>query len=226
MLIYRKGSITCMVQHSDIFKQWFLEYQESAKTRKLDKCARDLGLAKHRFDSSSRPLAYFCLTLESLIMTASRIMVERPNKVEEANAELFLRSRPYLYCFRASIKSMLIKHYSDCPIDYKTFCLNHRFGCFGILNVRLVEIGTWHTKDKIQCANVFGFVIKLRSCTTERILTAAMLSDAADEASMLTRAFDCEATDTSRVAEEISVFVHRVRFCSWSGRPRTMASQS
>ena len=56
-----------------------------------------------------------------------------------------------------------------------------------------------------------GFVIKLRSCTTERILTAAMLSDAADEASMLTRAFDCEATDTSRVAEEISVFVHRVR---------------
>lgn len=38
-----------------------------------------------------------------------------------------------------------------------------------------------------------------------------MLSDAADEASMLTRAFDCESTDTSRVAEEIALFVHRVR---------------
>ena len=55
------------------------------------------------------------------------------------------------------------------------------------------------------------FVIQLRSCTTERILTAAMLSDAADEAAMLTRAFDKEATDTARVPEELSMFVHRVR---------------
>ena len=38
-----------------------------------------------------------------------------------------------------------------------------------------------------------------------------MLADAADEACMLTHAFDCEATDTSRAAEEIAVFVHRVR---------------
>ena len=55
------------------------------------------------------------------------------------------------------------------------------------------------------------FVIQLRSCTTERVLTAAMLSDAADEAAMLTRAFDTEATDTARVPEELSMFVHRVR---------------
>ena len=99
-LIYRKSSITCMVQNSDLFKQWFSEYQKHATTRTLKTGARDLGLAKHRFDSSSRPLAYFCLTFESLIMTACRIMVERPNKIEEANAEMFLRSLHLVVCLR------------------------------------------------------------------------------------------------------------------------------
>ena len=100
MLIYRKSSITCMVQNSDLFKQWFSTYQEHATTRKLEKGARDLGLAKHRFDSSSRPLAYFCLTFESLIMTACRIMVERPTKIEGATAEMFLRPLHLVVCLR------------------------------------------------------------------------------------------------------------------------------
>ena len=38
-----------------------------------------------------------------------------------------------------------------------------------------------------------------------------MLSDAADEGSRLTRAFDDEETDTSRVQEELALFVHRIR---------------
>ena len=82
-----------MIQHSDVYKGWFTDYQGDAASKVLDKSVRDLGLAKHRFDSSSRPLAHFLLNFEALIMTASRIMIERPHKEEEQNAVTFLRPR-------------------------------------------------------------------------------------------------------------------------------------
>jgi len=92
LFIHRRTSITCMVQNSDVFKVWFAEYQQDINNRALTNVAKHLGLAKHRFDSSARPMAYFFLTFEALVMTAARIMVERPGKAEEANADLFLRS--------------------------------------------------------------------------------------------------------------------------------------
>ena len=92
LFIHKKTSITCMVQNSTSFEQWFVEYQHDVEKRHLSTVTRTLGLAKHRFDSSSRPLAAFFPTFEALVMTAGRIMVERPGKAEEQNAELFLRS--------------------------------------------------------------------------------------------------------------------------------------
>ncbi len=63
--IWNKRSITQIIWNSDVFSQWFEEYVEA--TSKTDGCprVRNLRAAKHRLESSAKPLARFILHLKA-----------------------------------------------------------------------------------------------------------------------------------------------------------------
>ena len=75
-LIHRKQSLTCMIQYSPLLKEWFCEYQTAMEKPSVS-VLQDLSLAKHRFNSSTKPTGRWHLTYEALVMTGIRVVHER-----------------------------------------------------------------------------------------------------------------------------------------------------
>jgi len=70
------NSVMALIQHSVSIGEWYTEYQ-LAMPRRIITIQKDLGLARHRFESASVPFAKLCLTWHAINMTAIRVMMER-----------------------------------------------------------------------------------------------------------------------------------------------------
>ena len=65
-----------MIQYSPLLKEWFCEYQTAMEKPSVS-MLQDLSLAKHRFNSSTKPTGRWHLTYEALVMTGIRVVHER-----------------------------------------------------------------------------------------------------------------------------------------------------
>ena len=79
-VISGKTSITKLIAYSENFRVMFNERARANTESKID-CRRlkDLNHAKHRFQSTQKPLGRFVLTFDALIATAVEISVRRKN---------------------------------------------------------------------------------------------------------------------------------------------------
>ena len=80
--VWHKTSVVQIIDHSDVFRQWFREYtaQDSA-TSGLPRVS-NLSSAKHRFESCSKPLSRFMLHLVAVFKTCHRIVSTRDSSYE------------------------------------------------------------------------------------------------------------------------------------------------
>ena len=93
--VWKRHSITNLVQHSHMFKVWFEENAAAVKARSdtdpaVKTIFRDLQLAKQRFDSTQKPMGRFVLNFEALVLTAAQVATRRAGKPEGFAAEEFL----------------------------------------------------------------------------------------------------------------------------------------
>ena len=75
-LVTGQCSMMSCIQHSAAAKAWYQEYQKHMP-KPIVKVQRDMSLARHRFESASKPLAIECLTFHAVNMTAARFWTER-----------------------------------------------------------------------------------------------------------------------------------------------------
>jgi hypothetical protein len=77
-LVMSSTAMVSIIQHSPGIKAVYQECQDACgDDDKIVKSLRDLSLAKHRFESASRPLASLCLTLDAVNMTACKLYKTR-----------------------------------------------------------------------------------------------------------------------------------------------------
>lgn len=88
--VFGDKSITSLIQHSGDFRLWFQRSREGMEQR-IGACIKSLSLAKHRFDSTQKPLARAVLSLPALIETASKIDTIRKGDADAVHANVFLR---------------------------------------------------------------------------------------------------------------------------------------
>ena len=108
--VWKRHSITNLIQHSHIFKSWFVVNETSVQRRLVQEaqhragqgvqaidnvpilsCAfKDLQLAKQRFDSTQKPMGRFCLSFEAIVLTSMQIATRRAGKPEGKAAIGFL----------------------------------------------------------------------------------------------------------------------------------------
>jgi len=86
-----KLSFMHTIQHSYVQKLNYQEHQGALPERIL-LIQRDLSLARHRFDSCSKPLAVECLTMHALTMTAVQAYTEHKHEVPGKSALRHLQS--------------------------------------------------------------------------------------------------------------------------------------
>jgi len=90
-LLFKKKSIVRLIQHSFLFKSWFLANQGGLGGQSGPP-VKDLSYAGQRFDSRAKPLARFCMKFDALVKTAMQIAVRRHGKEEGTAATEFLTS--------------------------------------------------------------------------------------------------------------------------------------
>ena len=78
------------MQHSDDFRQWYVQATEASKTKAVDSSFRNLRAALHRYETLVTPISRLILDVESLIAVAYRITQERAGTCAAQNATLFL----------------------------------------------------------------------------------------------------------------------------------------
>ena len=109
--VWKRHSITNLIQHSHIFKSWFVTNETAVQRRLVQEaqqvqavqagealdsvpiltCAsKDLQLAKQRFDSTQKPMGRFCLSFEAIVLTSMQIATRRAGKPEGKAAVAFL----------------------------------------------------------------------------------------------------------------------------------------
>jgi hypothetical protein len=112
--VWKRHSITNLIQHSHIFKSWFVTNELAVQRRLIQEAQRvqavqaiqgnqsidgvpilttvfkDLQLAKQLFDSTQKPMGRFCLSFEALVLTAAQIATRRAGKPEGKAAATFL----------------------------------------------------------------------------------------------------------------------------------------
>ena len=80
--IWHKRSVVQIIDHSDVFRQWFKDYSAQVCSRSGTPHASNLSSAKHRFESCSKPLGRFILNLVAVFKTCSRIAISRDSSHE------------------------------------------------------------------------------------------------------------------------------------------------
>lgn len=92
LFVTKKNSITKMIQYSEVFKAWFVEFQTQDEA-KITPVVRDMGFAGHRMDSAQKPLGRSVLNIKALISFAVKVMTVRPNgNVEVIAVKVWLLS--------------------------------------------------------------------------------------------------------------------------------------
>eukprot|EP00959_Pyramimonas_sp_CCMP1952_P427558 8954615-Pyramimonas_sp.AAC.1 len=81
--------MTSKIQHSDGIKDIYRKYQ-TAIPEQLVKTQSSLGLAPHRFDSTTKPAAAFVLTSLAIHMTAEHLWNSRRNEAPGKSAKAHL----------------------------------------------------------------------------------------------------------------------------------------
>ena len=90
-VITNRNSIVGLIQNSVEFVKWFQDAKNSM-SNVIGKKVKNLSLAKHRFDSTSRPISRAVLNLHGLIKTADHIArIRRAGSREVDTAKDFLR---------------------------------------------------------------------------------------------------------------------------------------
>lgn len=90
-MITSKTSITSLIQNSGVFQHWFHQNVQRVSYAVTDnKRVKDLSMAKHRFDSTSKPASRLVLLHEAVLMTAQQIVDARRWKAEARSAQRFL----------------------------------------------------------------------------------------------------------------------------------------
>ena len=85
--IFARGSITRRIQNSEVFKARFqANMARQASNPTSTRYLRSLSLAKHRFDSSSKPFCRAVVFFEALLATTQQVADERKGKQEGKEA--------------------------------------------------------------------------------------------------------------------------------------------
>ena len=89
-VITKKGSIASVIQESKEFSDWYHQ-NKLATTYCIGQRVKNLSLARHRFDSTSKPLSRAVLSIYALVKTAEQIArLRRPGAREVIQAKEFL----------------------------------------------------------------------------------------------------------------------------------------
>ena len=80
--VWHKTSVVQIIDHSDVFQQWFREYTAQDSARSGLPRVSNLSSAKHRFESCSKPLSRFMLHLVAVFKTCHRIVSTRDSSYE------------------------------------------------------------------------------------------------------------------------------------------------
>ena len=87
-LVWDKDSLSSIIEYSDTFKNYFANLTKKAHSDGdlQGGGVRNLGLARHRFESSQKPLSRLTLWFDAAIATALYIMRERRSGSREHKA--------------------------------------------------------------------------------------------------------------------------------------------
>lgn len=89
-IVTQKKSIVSLIQESYEFGDWFAQ-NKSQLSRQIGIKVRNLSLARHRFDSTSKPISRAATSMYALIKTADQIArLRRPTSQEVVKAKEFL----------------------------------------------------------------------------------------------------------------------------------------
>ena len=92
LFLFNKKSPANVVRWSPVFKQHFQTNVAKLESNPTDTTRlKDLGYAKHRFDSTQRPVARILLFFWAYVGTASQVVMLRPGTVDAAACESFLQ---------------------------------------------------------------------------------------------------------------------------------------
>ena len=84
-LVWNKVAMVNVIQHSYVIKGWYQDIQKEDEDPYIT-VQKDMGMAKHRFDSASKPTGNACLTMRSVNRTANKVWTERRTEVPGQNA--------------------------------------------------------------------------------------------------------------------------------------------
>ena len=84
-----RQSIIRLVQNSPEFSAWYKDFK-AAESNRIGDRVQNFSFAKHRFDSTAKPLGRAVLGIRALVKTASRIASLRRGRAEADHANRFL----------------------------------------------------------------------------------------------------------------------------------------
>jgi hypothetical protein len=92
-IVTKKGSIVSVIQESHVFTEWFVKNKILFSSRDAQEpdTVKNLSLARHRFDTTSKPLSRAVRHFKALVRTAEQILqIRRPESKEGKRATEFL----------------------------------------------------------------------------------------------------------------------------------------
>lgn len=104
LFLFNKKSPANVVRWSPVFKQHFQTNVAKLESNPTETSRlRDLGYAKHRFDSTQRPVARILLFFWAYVSTASQVVLLRPGTKDGDACESFLRRLDAEVCLQLAM---------------------------------------------------------------------------------------------------------------------------
>ena len=122
--ILAKSSIVQLIQNSEEFRDMYVAAKKATRSE-FDPDSKNVAFAKHRWDSTTKPLGRFVLNFQAILAVANQITRLRRGKPEGKHAEDFLRfitNEKLLLlamCADAADESNLLLRY----VDQESYCV-------------------------------------------------------------------------------------------------------